>query len=75
MEQQRREQIGDRRLQRVEHERRGGEILASGAQHVGRADVAGADRAQIAGAEQAASAAGRTGSSRADSRATSASAA
>ena len=42
-----------RRLQRVEDKGRGGEVLAAGAQHVGRADVARADRAQIPGAGEA----------------------
>src|SRR5579859_5905929 len=38
---------GDRALERVEHQRRGGEPLAPRAQHVGRADIAGTDRAQV----------------------------
>ena len=34
-------------FQHVAEQRRGGQALAAGAQHVGRADIAGADRAQI----------------------------
>ena len=37
----------DRALQRVADQRRRGEALAAGAQHIGGADIAGADRAQI----------------------------
>ena len=60
---------GERRLQGVERERRRGEPPPSGAQHVGRADVARADRSEIAGAGELASGSARTGSIRGDSRA------
>ena len=42
------QQHGKRALQRIEQQRRGGEALAAGAQHVGGADVAGADVAHVA---------------------------
>ena len=35
-------------LEHVAEQRRGGEALAAGAQHIGRADIAGADRADVA---------------------------
>ena len=35
-------------LERIEQQRRGGEALVAGAQHIGRADIAGADRADVA---------------------------
>ena len=37
-------------LEHVAEQRRCGEPLVAGAQHVGRADIAGADRADVAGA-------------------------
>ena len=58
----------DGALQRVGDQRRRGEVLPAGAQHVGRADVARADGADVAEAGEAASGSGRRGSSRADSR-------
>ena len=52
-EDRRGEHDGERRFQRVEDERRRGEALAAGAQHVGRPDIARADRPQVAGAGEA----------------------
>src|SRR5271163_3472757 len=52
MKQDRRQEIREGRLQRVENERRSGEILAPCAQHIGRADIAGADGAQVRGARE-----------------------
>ena len=48
----RREEIGERRLQRVEQQRQSRQILPARAQHVGRADIARANGAQISGARQ-----------------------
>ena len=42
------DQHGGRALQRVEQQRRGGKPLVAGAQHIGRADIAGADLADVA---------------------------
>src|SRR6185312_3937978 len=43
-----REQNRGRAFQKIAEESRGGEFLAPGAQHVGCADIAGADRPHIA---------------------------
>src|SRR3954454_7297113 len=43
-----RDHDGDRRLQAIENERQRCEPLASGAQHIGRADIARADVADVA---------------------------
>ena len=48
----RRHEHGERPLQRIENESRGGELLVAGAQHVRRADVVRAHRARIDSAEQ-----------------------
>ena len=48
----RRDQHRDRALAAIEQQRRRGQPLAAGAQHVGRADIARSDRAQIARAGQ-----------------------
>ncbi len=42
-----RKQYRDRALEGVAEQRRGGEAFAPGAQHVGRADIAGADGAYV----------------------------
>jgi hypothetical protein len=39
---------GQRALEGIEQQRRGGELLVAGPQHVGRADIAGPDGADIA---------------------------
>ena len=44
---QRHEQHRDGALEHVGEQRRGGEALAAGAQHIGGADIAGADRADV----------------------------
>ena len=41
------DQHRDRALEHVGEQRRGGEALAAGAQHIGGADIAGADRADV----------------------------
>ena len=46
------DQHSDGPLQRVAEQRRRGEALAAGAQHIGRADVAGADVADVARARR-----------------------
>jgi len=46
-------QYGGRTLQRVEHQRCGGEPFVPGAQHIGGADVARADGADVAQAGEA----------------------
>ena len=53
----------------VEQQGRGGEPLAAGPQHIGRADIARADRAHVAERRRRGSAAARTGSRPAHSRA------
>ena len=60
---------GRRRLEAVEDQSQRSEPLASGAQHVGRADIARPIVAQVALAARAASASARTGSTRTNSRA------
>ena len=48
-----RDQDGGRAFQRVAQQRRGREPLAAGAQHIGGADIAGADCADVAEARRA----------------------
>src|SRR5262249_19600777 len=47
------EQHGERALERIADKRRRGEPLVAGAQHVGRAGIAGADGADVGGAGEA----------------------